>query len=56
MAVSQAVYIVVRLDLYNPNLDEITDDDVEDIIGEIVYESQAYGDFKIDSEVCGINE
>ncbi len=56
MAASRTVYLTVRVDLYNPNVNEITDDDVEEVISEIDYEFQNYQDYEIETEICGTNE
>lgn len=56
MAASRTVYLTVRVDLYNPNVNEITDDDVEDVISEIDYEFKNYQDYEIETEICGMNE
>ncbi len=52
----KTVYIIVRLDLSNPKIDEITDEDVQDVIGETDYNFGNVGDFEIETEICGINE
>ncbi len=55
MAASRTVYLTVRVDLYNPNVNEITDDDVEEVISEIDYEFKNYQDYEIETEICGQN-
>lgn len=49
----KTTYILVRLNISNPNTDEITNEQVDDIISEIDYEFKNYGDYKIDTEICG---
>ena len=53
---TRTVYITVRLEIDNPKLDEITDEDVNDVIGETEYQFNAVGDFKLETEICGLNE
>ncbi|MEG0647109.1 MAG: hypothetical protein RR471_08060 [Bacteroides sp.] len=48
-------YITVRLDIDNDKVDEITDDDIEEIVSETKYNFGNVGDFEIESEICGIN-
>ena len=55
MAASRTVYLTVRVDLYNPNVNEITDDDVEEVISEIDYEFKNYQDYEVETEICGQN-
>ena len=45
---TRTIYLTVRLDLSNPDVDEITDDDVEEIVSEV--------DYEIESEICGQND
>jgi hypothetical protein len=52
---TKTVYITVRLDIDNPNVDEITDEDAQEIIDEMDYRFEINGK-EIDSEICGINE
>lgn len=52
----KTVYIVVRLDISNETTKEITDEDVQGIITKTDYHFGNVGDFKIDTEICGINE
>lgn len=49
----RTVYIKVRLDIYNPKVDKITDEDVDQVISETDYEFKAVGDFLIESEIYG---
>lgn len=56
MGASKAIYITVRLDVYNPNKEVITEDDVQDIVSEIEYEFKNYRDYEVESEICGIND
>ncbi len=56
MAASRTVYLTVRIDLYNPNINEITDDDVEKVISEIDYEFKKYQDYEVETEICGRND
>ncbi|MFR9546901.1 MAG: hypothetical protein SNJ29_15200 [Rikenellaceae bacterium] len=53
---TRTIYITVRLDIENKKLDEITDDEVQDIVSEIDYDFQSVDDFIVQSEICGINE
>ena len=53
---TRTVYITVRIDINNPGLDEITDEDVDDIISETDYQFNSVGDFELETEICGLNE
>lgn len=53
---TRTVYVTVRLDIDNPNADEITDEDIDYIISETDYEFKGVDDFKIDTEICGRND
>ena len=53
---TRTIYLTVRLDLSNPDVDEITDDDVEEIVSEVDYEFRNYGNYEIESEICGQND
>ncbi len=53
---TRTVYITVRLDIDNPNVGEITDEDVDNIISETDYRFGGVGDFSLETEICGINE
>ena len=52
---SKTVYITVRLDIYNPDYTETSEQDLQDIIFEMDYNFSHEG-FEIESEICGINE
>lgn len=51
-------YITVRLDIENPDVDEITDNDAEYVVSELDYSfTLPDGDFSIyDTTICGIND
>ncbi len=54
---NKAIYITVRLDIVNDTVDNITDEDVQDLVSELEYEFKSDGDYKIiDTEICGIND
>ena len=53
---TKTVYITVRIDIYNPNVDEITDEDIQNTISEMDYHFESTGDFQLETEICGINE
>ena len=53
---TRTIYLTVRLDLSNPDVDEITDDDVEEIVSEVDYEFRNYGNYEIESEICRHND
>ncbi len=53
---TKTIYITVRLDIENNKLNEITSNEVQDIVNEIDYDFQNVGDFIVQSEICGINE
>ena len=52
----KTVYITVRIDIHNPNVSEITDEDIQNIIDEMDYHFEPTGDFQLETEICGINE
>lgn len=54
--VTKTVYITVRLEIHNPEVDEITDEDVQEIISEMDYSFEPVGKFQLETEICGINE
>lgn len=51
-------YITVRLDIENPDADEITDDDIGYVVNELNYSfTLPEGEFSIlATEICGIND
>ena len=53
---TRTIYLTVRLDIDNPKADEITDEEVDEIISEVDYEFKNYRDYEIDTEICGIND
>ena len=53
---SKTVYLTVRLDICNPNTEEITEEDIDEIVSEVDYEFKNYGDYEIDTEICGQND
>lgn len=55
---TRTIYLTVRLDIDNPKADEITDEEVDEIISEVDYdyEFKNYGDYEIDTEICGKND
>ncbi|MCS2721900.1 hypothetical protein NXW08_00315 [Bacteroides uniformis] len=53
---SKTVYLTVRLDICNPNTEEITEEDIDEIVSEVDYEFKNYGDYEIDTEICGRND
>ena len=53
---TRTIYLTVRLDIDNPTADEITDEEVDEIISEVDYEFKNYGDYEIDTEICGKND
>ena len=48
---TRTIYLTVRLDIDNPKADEITDEEVDEIISEVDYEFKNYGDYEIDTEI-----
>lgn len=52
----RVAYITVRLDIANPEIEEITDEQLDNIITEVNYEFSNVGSFEIDTEICGIND
>lgn len=53
---SKTVYLTVRPDICNPNTEEITGEDIDGIVSEVDYEFKNYGDYEIDTEICGRND
>lgn len=54
---TKTVYITVRLDIENDKVEQITDEDVQELISETDYSFGSVGDFKIaDTEICGTND
>ena len=55
---TRTIYLTVRLDIDNPKADEITDEEVDKIISEVDYdyEFKNYGDYEIDTKICGKND
>ena len=53
---TRTIYLTVRLDIDNPKADEITDEEVDEIISEVDYDFINYGVFEIDTEFCGKND
>lgn len=53
---TRTIYLTVRLDIDNPKADEITDEEVDEIISEVDYEFKNYGSNEIDTEICGKND
>ena len=53
---TRTIYLTARLDLDNPNVEEITDEDIDDIVSEIDYEFKNYEDYAIETEICGRND
>ncbi|EIY58387.1 hypothetical protein HMPREF1069_04877 [Bacteroides ovatus CL02T12C04] len=53
---SKTVYLTVRLDICNPNTEEITEEDIDEIVSEVDYEFKNYGDYEIDTKICGKND
>ena len=53
---TRSIYLTVRLDIDNPKADEITDEEVDEIISEVDYEFKNYGDYEIGTEICGQND
>ena len=53
---TRTIYLTERLDIDNPKVEEITDEDVEDIVSEIDYEFKQYEDYAIETEICGLND
>lgn len=53
---TKTIYITVRLDIENDKLDEITDENAQEVVSETEYSFGNVGDFKVESEICGIND
>ena len=53
---TRTIYLTVRLDIDNHKADEKTDGRLDEIISEVDYEFQNYGDYEIDTEICGKND
>lgn len=53
---NKTVYITVRLNITNDKVDEITDEDIQEVVSETDYNFGNVGDFNVESEICGIND
>lgn len=53
---TRTIYLTVRLDIDNPKATEITDEEVDGIVSEVDYKFKNYGDYEIESEICGRND
>lgn len=53
---TKTFYITVCLDVENDKINEITEEDIQEIVSEIDYNFGNVGDFKVESEICGIND
>lgn len=49
----KTTYLLVSLSISNSNVDEITDEQVDEVISEMDYEFKNYEDYKINTEICG---
>lgn len=56
MSATKTIYLTVRVDIFNPNVEEISDDKAQDIVNDIDYEFKNYEDYEIQTEICGIND
>ena len=56
MAASKTIYLSVRVDIFNTNLEEITDDEAQDVVSNLDYEFQNYKDYEMQTEIFGIND
>ena len=54
----KTVYLTIRVDLENPNVKKITNDMVDDVIGEKEFWFNSYSilGYNIETEVCGRND
>ncbi len=53
---TRTIYLTVRLDIDNPKVGRITDGKIDEIVSEVDYEFKNYGDYAIDTEICGRND
>lgn len=55
---TKTVYLTIRVELENPDVEKITNDMVDDVIGEkeFWYNSYSILGYNIETEVCGRNE
>lgn len=53
---TRTIYLTVRLDVDNPKVEHITDEEIDEIVSEVDYEFKNYGDYAIDTEICGRND
>ena len=56
MPASKTIYLTVRVDIFNPNVVEITDDEVQEVVSNLDYEFQNYKDYEMQTEICSIND
>ena len=52
----KTIYFTVRMDIFNPNKDEITDEDVNEVISEVDYEFKNFDGYEFETEISGLNE
>jgi hypothetical protein len=48
---SKIIYLKVKLDIYDPDKDEITDEDINRIICEVDYKFKNMDNYKFESEI-----
>jgi hypothetical protein len=53
---TRTVYVTVRIDIDDPSLGEITDEDVNYVIAETDCRFGNVGGFSLETEICGQNE
>ncbi len=47
----RTIYLVIRMNIENPNTDEISDEDIDHIVTEIDYCFNSLEDFRIDTDI-----
>ena len=48
---SKVIYLAVRIEINNPSKEEITEEDVKNIISNADYEFNNYKDFRLETEM-----
>ena len=52
----RTVYISVRVEISNPNVNTISDEDLNEVISETDYKFGNVGDFSLETEILGLND
>ena len=53
---TRTIYLTIRHETANRKPDQITDEEVHEMTSEVDCEFKNYGDYEIDTEICGQND